>query len=152
MRKTIQLLLVASLCGCVAAAPRPVAGDQRGNPIPISPIPISPIPISLALEEIITGGIRQHLSDPASAKFGTMLAGERTLGGRQEIVACGTVSNRTSSRAYGDDKAFVAKIYPDAGSSFELVAMSDGSADSRLRVQGLCRAASLPVLEAGAKL
>lgn len=147
MRKTIQLLLVASLSGCVAAAPRLDAGDQRGNPIRISPIPIS-----LALEEIITGGIRQHLPDPASAKFGTMLAGERTSGGRQEIVACGTVSNRISSGAYGDDKAFVAKIYPDAGSSFELAAMSDGSADSRLRVQGLCRAAGLPVLDAGAKL
>ncbi|TIW89527.1 MAG: hypothetical protein E5V51_04830, partial [Mesorhizobium sp.] len=61
MRKPVQLLLVTSLYGCVAAAPRPDAGDQRVNPIPIS----------LALEEIITSGVRQYLPDPASAKFGT---------------------------------------------------------------------------------
>jgi hypothetical protein len=141
MRKPVQLLLVTSLYGCVAAAPQPDAGDQRVNPIPIS----------LALEEIITGGIRQHLPDPASAKFRTMLAGERTLNGRQEIVVCGTVSAKTSSGVYGGDRAFVAKVYPDAASSFELVAMGDETPEARLKVGGLCRAAGLPILDAGQK-
>ena len=139
MRKTLQLLLVASLYGCVATIPRPDAGDQRVNPIPFS----------LALEEVVTSGIRQRLPDPASARFGTVLAGERTLGGRQEIVVCGTVSAKTPSG--GSDKAFVAKVYPDAGSSFELVAMSDGTPGARLQVAGLCQAVGLPIPNADPK-
>jgi hypothetical protein len=137
MRKTVQLLLVASLYGCVATAPQPDARDQR----------VSPIPFSLALEEIVTSGIRQRLPDPASARFGSVLAGKRTLNGRQEIVVCGTVSAKTSSG--GGDKAFVAKVYPDAASSFELVAMSDET--PRLQVGGLCQAVGLPIPDAGPK-
>ena len=140
MRKTVQLLLVASLYGCVATEPRPDAGDQRVNPIPFS----------LALEETVTSGVRQHLPDPLSARFGTILAGERTLSGRHEIVVCGNVSAKTPSGVY--DKAFVAKVYPDAGSSFELVAMSDGTPDARRRVGGLCQAAGLPIADAGPKV
>ncbi|TIS72460.1 MAG: hypothetical protein E5W99_26905, partial [Mesorhizobium sp.] len=64
MRKTVQLLLAASLCGCAATTPVPDSNGQR----------VDSIPISLALEEIITAGVRQHLKDPVSAKFGTMLA------------------------------------------------------------------------------
>ncbi|UVK57221.1 hypothetical protein DBIPINDM_006512 [Mesorhizobium sp. AR02] len=140
MRKTVQLLLVASLCGCVATTPQPDAGDQRVNPIPFS----------LALEEIVTSGIRQHLPDPASARFGTVLAGERTPSGRREIVVCGTVSAKTSSGVYGGDKAFVAKVYPDAGSSFELVAMSDTS-ETRHIVGSTCSAAGLPIADPSPK-
>ncbi|MDX8478739.1 hypothetical protein RFN28_09630 [Mesorhizobium sp. VK24D] len=135
MRKTVQLLLAASLCGCVAAAPQPDAGAQRANPMPIS----------LALEEIVTTGIRQRLPNPASAKFGTMLAGERTLNGRQEIVVCGYVTRRNASGANGGDKPFLAKIYPDAGSSFELVAMGDDTPNGGLVVSSACRAAGLPI-------
>ncbi|MDX8493779.1 hypothetical protein RFN29_19625 [Mesorhizobium sp. VK22B] len=138
MRKTVQLLLAASLCGCVAA-PQPDAGGQR----------VDSIPISLALEEIITTGIRQRLHDPAFAKFGAMLAGERALNGHQEIVVCGTVRN--ASGAYGGDEPFIAKIFPDAGSSFELVAMGDGSPNGRLVVGAACRTAGLPILDAGPK-
>ncbi|TGQ64544.1 hypothetical protein EN829_027895 [Mesorhizobium sp. M00.F.Ca.ET.186.01.1.1] len=134
MRKPALLLLAASLCGCVSATPPPDAGNQRVNPIPIS----------LALEEIITTGIRQRLQDPASAKFGTMLAGERTLNGRQEIVVCGHVTTR-SSGGNGTDKPFAAKIYPDAGSSFELVAIGDEPPNTRL-VGETCRAVGLPIL------
>ncbi|AZO30283.1 MULTISPECIES: hypothetical protein [unclassified Mesorhizobium] len=141
MRKTVQLLLAASLCGCVAAAPQPDAGGQR----------VDPIPISLALEEIITTGIRQRLHDPAFAKFGTMLAGERALNGHQEIVVCGTVNARSTSGAYGGDEPFIAKIFPDAGSSFELVAMGDGSPNGRLVVGAACRTAGLPILDLGPK-
>lgn len=141
MRKTVQLLLAASLCGCVATAPQPDAGGQRVNPIPIS----------LALEEIITTGIRQRLPDPASAKFGAIQAGERTLNGRQEIVVCGNVNARSASGAYGGDEPFVAKIYPDAGSSFELVAMGDGSPNARLVVGSTCHAAGLPVFDSDPK-
>ncbi|ESY91985.1 MULTISPECIES: hypothetical protein [Mesorhizobium] len=133
MRKVVQLLLAISLCGCVAVAPRSDAGDQRVNPIPIS----------LALEEIITGGIRQRLPDSASARFGTMLAGERTLDGRQEIVVCGTVNAKTSSGV--GDKPFIAKVYPDASSRFELVAMGDETEAARLQIGGTCRAAGLPI-------
>ncbi|MBZ9904588.1 hypothetical protein LB557_01015 [Mesorhizobium sp. BR115XR7A] len=133
MRKVVQLLLAVSLCGCVAAAPRPDTGDQRVNPIPIS----------LALEEIITAGIRQRLPDSASASFGTMLAGERMLDGRQEIVVCGTVN---ASSGVGD-KPFIAKVYPDAASHFELVAMGDETEAARLQIGGTCRAAGLPILD-----
>lgn len=140
MRKTVQLLLVASLSGCVATTPRPDAGDQRVNPIPFS----------LALEEVVTTGIRQHLLDPASARFGTILAGEQTTSGRQEIVVCGTVSAKTPSA--GGDKVFVAKVYPDAGSSFELVAMSDGTPEARRRIGDLCQAAGLPISDTGSKV
>lgn len=137
MQKTVQLLVAASLCGCVAA-PRPDAGDQRVNPMPIS----------LALEEIITSGVRQRLPNPASAKFGTMLAGERTLKGRHEIVVCGYVNARNSSGADGGDEPFIAKIYPNAGSSFELVAMGN---DARPAVGGACRAAGLPIVNSNPK-
>jgi hypothetical protein len=79
MRKTAYLLSVASLCGCVAAAPPPVPGGT-----PTGEQRVDPIPISLALEEIITGGVRQHLKNALAARFGTMLAGERTLNGRAD--------------------------------------------------------------------
>ena len=134
MRKRLQFLLLASLCGCVATASQPDTGGQRANPVPIS----------LALEEIITTGIRQRLQDPASAKFGSMLAGERTLNGRREIVVCGYVNARNPSGAYGGDKPFAAKIYPDSGSAFELVATGAEPPVASL-INGTCRSAGLPI-------
>jgi hypothetical protein len=130
MRKTAFLLPVASLCGCVAAAPVPVdpTGSPSSNPL------VDPVPISLALEEIITAGVRQHLKNPLGAKFGTMLAGERGLNGRQEIVVCGYVDDKGSS---GGNEPFIGKVYPDAGNSFELVAINDAS------VSGACKAVGL---------
>lgn len=133
MRKQLQLLLAASLSGCVAATPQ-ADGGQRVNPVPIS----------LALEEIVTTGIRQHLQNPSSARFGAMLAGERTLNGRREIVVCGYVNAGNPSDAYDGDKPFAARIYSDAGGGFELVAIGDGPADVNL-VNGTCRAAGLPI-------
>ncbi len=134
MRKLVQLLSVASLCGCVAAAPAPVEpiGNPSSNP------PVDPVPISLAMEEIITAGVRQHLKDPIAARFGTMLAGERMLNGRHEIVVCGYVDDKGPS---GGNEPFVGKIYPDAGNSFELVAINDVS------VNGTCKAAGLAMPE-----
>ena len=140
MRNTAQLLLAASLCGCVTTAPKPDPGDQR----------VKPIPISLALEEIITTGIRQRLQDPASARFGTMLAGERTLSGRQEIVVCGHVIVKKSSGGYGTDEPFAAKIYPDAGSIFELVAIGNESPNRSL-IGDACRAAGLAIQDSKPK-
>ncbi|TPJ18219.1 hypothetical protein [Mesorhizobium sp. B2-7-2] len=134
MRKTLYLLSAASLCGCVAAAPPPV--EPNGNPSS-SPL-VDPVPISLALEEIITAGVRQHLKNPIAAKFGTMLAGERSLNGRHEIVACGYVDDKGSP---GGNEPFIGKIYPDAGNSFELVAINDVS------VIGACKAAGLAMPE-----
>ena len=134
MRKIVQLLLVASLCGCVATTPRPDAGDHR----------VDPIPFSLALEEIVITGIRQHLPDPASARLGRTLAGERTLNGRKEIVVCGFVSSKTAAGGPGGDQAFTARIYPDSASSFELVAMG-GASETRRLVDSTCRAAGLPI-------
>ncbi|WP_137934382.1 hypothetical protein [Mesorhizobium comanense] len=139
MRKTVQILLTASLCGCVAAAPRPDAGGGQR---------VTPIPISLALEEIITTGVRQHLQDPVSAKFGTMAAGQRTSDGHQEIVICGYVS---TTEAHSDGGSFLAKVYPDAGSNFELVAMSGQSPNADLVIDTACRAAGLPLPAAGSK-
>ncbi|TPK95544.1 hypothetical protein FJ934_11515 [Mesorhizobium sp. B2-4-12] len=141
MRKTVPLLLAASLCGCVAVAPKPDPGDQRVNPIPIS----------LALEEIVTTGIRQRLEDPASARFETVLAGERILNGHREIVVCGHVSVKKSSGDHGTDEPFAAKIYPDAGSSFELVAMGDQSPNASLLIGDTCRAAGLAILDSKLK-
>lgn len=132
MRKTLQLLLAASLCGCVAATPRPDAGGQH-----VDPVAVSPIPISLALEEIITTGIRQRLKNPISARFGTMLAGERALNGRHEIVVCGSVEDKTPS----NDEPFLAKVYPDAGNTFELVALGGETPN----VGDACRLAGLPI-------
>ncbi|MGX8007717.1 hypothetical protein ACVDG8_001265 [Mesorhizobium sp. ORM8.1] len=143
MWKTVQLLSAASLCGCVAAAPPP--------PEPSGTQHVDPMPVSLALEEIITAGVRPHLSNPLSARFGTILAGERTLNGRQEIVACGTVNDKKSSGAADRDLPFVAKIHPDTGNSFELVAIDDSSPNARLRVANTCRDAGLPMLDAAAK-
>lgn len=133
MRKTLYLLSAASLCGCVAAAPpvEPIASPSS-NPL------VDPVPISLALEEIITAGVRQHLKDPIAARFGTMLAGERTLNGRHEVVACGYVDDKGSP---GGSEPFIGKIYPDAGNSFELVAINDVS------VIGACKAAGLAMPE-----
>ena len=133
MRKTVQLLLVASLCGCVATTPRPDAGDQR----------VDPIPFSLALEEIVITGIRQRLPDPASARLGRTLAGERPLNGRKEIVVCGFVNGKAPSGSSGD-QAFMARIYPDTASSFELVAMG-GALETRRLVDSTCGAAGLPI-------
>lgn len=141
MRKTVQLLLFTSLSGCVATpprAPQPDAANHR----------VDPMPISLALEEIITAGVRPHLKNPLAAKFGTMLAGERTLDGRQEIVVCGSVNDKGSS---GGNKIFSAKVYPDAGNSFELVAIDDGLPNARLQVAGACREAGLSVPDADQK-
>jgi len=136
MRKTLQLLLAVSLCGCVATVPpTEPGGSQR----------VDPMPVSLALEEIITAGVRPHLSNPLSAKFGTILAGERTLNRRQEIVACGYVNDKRSSGAADHNVPFVAKIRPDTGNSFELVAIDDGSPNARLRVAGTCSEAGLPM-------
>jgi hypothetical protein len=132
MQKTVQLLLVASLCGCVAAPPRTEAGGQRADPIPVS----------LALEETITIGVRQHLKNPVVAKFGTILAGERTVNGRKEIVVCGSVDDKNAAGGSADYQPFLGKIYPDADNSFELAAMGNtpqgGIADA-------CRAAGLPI-------
>ncbi|BCM19460.1 hypothetical protein MJ8_32350 [Mesorhizobium sp. J8] len=134
MRKAIYLLSAVSLCGCVAAAPAPVepVAGPSGNPI------VDPVPISLAMEEIITAGVRQHLKNPIAAKFGTMLAGERSLNGRNEVVVCGSVDDKGSP---GGNEPFIGKIYPDAGNSFELVAINDVS------VSGACKAAGLALPE-----
>ncbi|SDA76032.1 hypothetical protein SAMN02927914_02821 [Mesorhizobium qingshengii] len=140
MRNTAQLLLAASLCGCVTTPPKPDPGDQR----------VKPIPISLALEEIVTTGIRQRLQDPASAKFGTMLAGERTLSGRREIVVCGHVIVKKSSGGYGTDAPFAARIYPDAGSTFDLVAIGNESPNTSL-IGDACRAAGLAIQDSKPK-
>ena len=129
MRKTVYLLSAASLCGCVAAPP-PAApvGSPIGNP------KVDPIPISLALEEIITAGVRQHLKNPLAAKFGTILAGERTLNGRDETVVCGYVDDKSST---GRSEPFIGKIHPDAGNIFELVAINDISVGEACRMAGL---------------
>ncbi|MBZ9815268.1 hypothetical protein [Mesorhizobium sp. CA7] len=113
-------------------AAKPPPGEAIGNPL------VDPIPISLALEEIITAGVRQHLKNPIAARFGTMLAGERTLNGRHEVVACGYVDDKGSP---GGSEPFIGKIYPDAGNSFELVAKNDVS------VIGACKAAGLAMPE-----
>ena len=141
MRKTLQLLLAASLCGCVATAPEPAPVSK---PDPVSQ-QVNEIPISLALEETITIGVRQHVQDPTSAKFGPMRAGERTLNGRREIVICGHVAAKTSSGGPTTDQLFAAKIYPDDGSSFELVAIGDQSQNASVVVAGTCSAAGLPI-------
>lgn len=129
MRKTVYLLSAASLCGCVAAAPsvEPI-GSPSSNPL------VDPIPISLALEEIITASVRQHLKNPLAAKFGTMLAGERSLNGRHEIVVCGYVDDKGSP---GGSEAFTGTIYPDGGNSFELVAINDVSVSAACKAAGL---------------
>ncbi|MER8641262.1 hypothetical protein NKH34_29995 [Mesorhizobium sp. M1148] len=119
----------------MATAPEPAPVSQQ----------VSEIPISLALEETITIGIRQHLQDPVSAKFGTMRAGERTLDGRREILVCGHVAAKTSSGGHTTGQPFAAKIYPDEGSSFELIAMGDQSQNAS--VARICRAAGLPISE-----
>jgi len=133
MRKAVYLLSAASLCGCVAAAPAPVGpiAGPSGNPL------ADPVPISLAMEEIITAGVRQHLKNPISAKLGTMLAGERSLNGH-EIVVCGYVDDKGSP---GGNEPFIGKIYPDTGNSFELVAINNVS------VSGACKAAGLAMPE-----
>ena len=133
MRKTVQLLLVASLCGCVATTPPPPdpAASQRADPIAIS----------LALEETITIGVRQHLKNPVAARFGTILAGERTVNGRKEIVVCGSVAQDAAGGS-ADYEPFVAKIYPDADNSFELVAMGNTQQGA---IADACRAAGLPI-------
>ncbi len=63
-------------------------------------------------------------------------------------MACGTVSAKTPSG--GGAKAFVAKVYPDAGSSFELVAMSDTSETGHI-VGSTCSAAGLPIADPSPK-
>jgi hypothetical protein len=70
-------------------------------------------------------------------------AGERTLNGRKEIVVCGFVSGKAPSGSSGD-QAFIARIYPDSASSFELVAMG-GASETRRLVDSTCRAAGLPI-------
>jgi hypothetical protein len=106
------------------------------------------MPISLAFEETITIGVRQHLADPASARFGTMRAGERMLNGRREILVCGHVAAKTSPSSHATDQIFAARIYPDDGSTFELVAMGDQSRNASVVVAATCRAAGLPIPDA----
>ncbi|WP_156913706.1 hypothetical protein [Mesorhizobium sp. WSM3224] len=121
----------------MATAPPPLerSGSQR----------VDPIPISLALEEIITAGVRQHLRNPIAAKFGTMLAGERTLDGRHEIVVCGFVDDKSAASGSGGNEPFIGKIYPDSGNSFELVAIDDdASVGAACRMAGLAMPGSKP--------
>jgi hypothetical protein len=131
MRKTVQLLLFACLCGCVATTPPPAepAASQRADPIAVS----------LALEETITIGVRQHLKNPVAARFGPILAGERTVNGRKEIVVCGSVDAAGGSADY---QPFLGKIYPDADNSFELAAMGNTQQGA---IADACRAAGLPI-------
>ena len=131
MQKTVQLLLFASLCGCVATTPPPPepAASQRADPIAVS----------LALEETITIGVRQHLKNPVAARFGTILAGERTVNGRKEIVVCGSVDAAGGSADY---EPFLGKIYPDGDNSFELTAMGNTQQGA---IADACRAAGLPI-------
>ncbi|WP_245430129.1 hypothetical protein [Mesorhizobium sp. WSM3859] len=114
------------------APPPPLGGNPSSDPL------VDPVPISLALEEIITAGVRQHLKNPIAAKFGAMRAGERSLNGRHEIVVCGYVDDKGSA---GGNEPFIGKIHPDAGNSFELVAINDAS------VSGACKAAGLAMPE-----
>ena len=134
MQKTVQLLLFASLCGCVATTPpRPEpAASQRADPIAVS----------LALEETITIGVRQHLKNPVAARFGPILAGERTVNGRKEIVVCGSVDDRNAAGGSADYEPFLGKIYPDADDSFELTAMGNTHQGA---IANACRAAGLPI-------
>ncbi len=135
MRKIVQLLSAVSLCGCVATTPPPAepSGRQR----------VDPLPISLALEEIITVGVRQHLKNPIAAKFGTMLAGERMSNGRREIVVCGSVDDKGSPAG---SEPFIGKVYPDAGNSFELVSINDVSVGGACDIAGLAIPGSKPGL------
>lgn len=134
MRKTVQLLLFASLCGCVATTPpRPEpAASQRADPIAVS----------LALEETITIGVRQRLKNPVAARFGTILAGERTVNGRKEIVVCGSVDDKNAAGGSADYEPFLGKIYPDADNSFGLTAMGNTQQGG---IVDACRAAGLPI-------
>jgi hypothetical protein len=134
MQKTVQLLLFASLCGCVATTPPPPepAASQRADPIAVS----------LALEETITIGVRQHLKNPVAARFGPILAGERTVNGRKEIVVCGSVDDRNASGGSAGYEPFLGKIYPDADNGFELAAMGN---TQRGGIADACRAAGLPI-------
>ena len=134
MRKTIQLLLLASLCGCVATTPpRPdPAASQRADPIAVS----------LALEETITIGVRQHLKNPVAARFGPILAGERTMNGRKEIVICGSVDDNNAAGGSADYEPFLGRIYSDADNSFELAAMGNTHQGA---IADACRAAGLPI-------
>lgn len=134
MQKTVQLLLFASLCGCVATTPPPPepATSQRADPIAVS----------LALEETITIGVRQHLKNPVTARFGPILAGERTVNGRKEIVVCGSVDDRNAAGRSADYEPFLGKIYPDADDSFELAAMGNTQQGA---IADACRAAGLPI-------
>ena len=131
MQKTVQLLLFASLCGCVATTPPPPepAASQRADPIAVS----------LALEETITIGVRQHLKNPVAARFGPILAGERTVNGRKEIVVCGSVDAAGGSADY---QPFLGKIYPDGDNSLELTAMGNTQQGA---IADACRAAGLPI-------
>ncbi|MGX5842893.1 hypothetical protein ACWGTI_19425 [Mesorhizobium sp. ArgA1] len=132
MRKTVQILLAASLCGCVAAPPRTDASGRRADPIAIS----------LALEETITIGVRQHLKNPVAARFGPMLAGERKVNGRKEIMVCGSVDDKNAAGGSTGYEPFLGKIYPDADNSFELAAMGN---TSQAEIADACRAAGLPI-------
>jgi len=139
MRKTIQIVLAASLCGCVSAPPELKTDDQS----------VTPIPVSLALEEIVTTGVRQRLQNPASARFGTMVAGERRSDGHRQIMVCGYVS---PTGAHADGEPFAARIYPDTASSFELVAMGGQSPNSGHIVDTACQAAGLPLPAPNSKI
>ena len=134
MQKTIQLLLFASLCGCVATTPPPPepAASQRADPIAVS----------LALEETITIGVRQHLKNPVAARFGPILAGERRGNGRKEIVVCGSVDDKNAAGGSADYEPFLGRIYPDADNSFELAAMGNTQQGA---IADACRAAGLPI-------
>jgi len=134
MRKTVQLLLFASLCGCATTTPPP--------PEPAASQRVDPIAVSLALEETITIGVRQHLKNPVAARFGPILAGERTVNGRKEIVVCGSVDDRNAAGGPADYEPFLGKIYPDADDSFELTAMGNTHQGA---IADACRAAGLPI-------
>ena len=134
MQKTVQLLLFACLCGCVATTPPPdePAASQRADPIAVS----------LALEETITIGVRQHLKNPVAARFGPILAGERTVNGRKEIVVCGSVDDKNAAGGSADYEPFLGRIYPDADNNFELAAMGNTQQGG---ITDACRAAGLPI-------
>ncbi|MGX5851533.1 hypothetical protein ACWGTO_31350 [Mesorhizobium sp. PL10] len=117
----------------MATSPLPDAGSsQRAEPIAVS----------LALEETITIGVRQHLKNPVTARFGPILAGERTVNGSKEIVVCGSVQDKNAAGAPAGYEPFLGKIHPDADNSFELAAMGN---TPQAGIADACRAAGLPI-------
>lgn len=100
------VLLPAILAGCAA----PAATTSAAPPPKPPAEPVTPIKLTGAEIETVKTGTRKGLKDPASARFGTMLAGTDKDG---SVIVCLLVNAKNSYGGYTGEKPQMGMLIRD---------------------------------------